>query len=220
MALRFSEAECSTFEVPGHVVGIPRPHEAVIHIPAHMVPVLREAAMSQNEPGFDELLAAAKRSAMHLEMRDSYSVGDEAHDFENWKHTGERDVDPASAYWAPWVDLIRHTVSRGVAVRRARIVSEPVTDYIRYEHAGTPVVIHAGEQVRWLPRRQASDIALPGNDCWAFDGETVLFNHFSGDGDWAEPKWEVRTEPAVVRLASDAFEAVWERAVPHEKYSV
>ncbi|EST22968.1 DUF6879 family protein [Streptomyces niveus] len=53
-----------------------------------------------------------------------------------------------------------------------------------------------------------------------FDGETVLFNHFSGDGNWSEPGWEVRTEQAVARLASAAFEAVWERGVPHEKYSV
>ncbi|WP_405729298.1 hypothetical protein OG607_28180 [Streptomyces sp. NBC_01537] len=176
--------------------------------------------MSQNEPGFSELLAAARHSAVHLEMRDSYGVGDEAEDFENWKRTGQRDVDPESGYWTPWVELIRTTVARGVIVRRARVVSEPVTDYIRYEHAGTPVNVQAGEEVRWLPRRQASDIALPGNDCWVFDGETVLFNHFSGDGNWSEPGWEVRTEPAVARLASTAFETVWERGIPHEKYSV
>lgn len=30
------------------------------------------------------------------EMRDSYGVGDEAEDFENWRRTGQRDVDPAS----------------------------------------------------------------------------------------------------------------------------
>lgn len=107
--------------------------------------------------------------------------------FGNWKCTGQRDVDPASAYWTPWVELIRSATARGVAVRRARIVSEPVTDYIRYEHAGTVVNVHAGERVRRLSRRQASDIALPGNDCWVFDGETVLFNHFSGDGNWSEP---------------------------------
>ncbi|MFD7070130.1 DUF6879 family protein [Streptomyces sp. NPDC059913] len=176
--------------------------------------------MSQNDPSFDELLAAAKHSAVHLEMRDSYGVGDEAEDFDNWKRTGQRDVDPASEYWMPWVDLIRGTVKRGVTVRRARVVSEPVTDYIRYEHAGTVVNIHAGEQVRWLPRRQASDIALPGNDCWIFDGETVLFNHFSGDGNWSDPGWEFRPEADVARFASAAFEAVWERGIPHEKYSV
>ncbi|MFD7505806.1 DUF6879 family protein [Streptomyces sp. NPDC059850] len=176
--------------------------------------------MSLNEPGFEELLASAKHTALHLEMRDVYGVGDEAEDFETWKRTGRRDVDPASAYWSPWATLMRSTVARGVAVRRARIVSEPVTEYIRYEHAGTVVNLHAGEQVRWLPRRQASDLALPGNDCWVFDDQAVLFNHFSGSGNWSEPGWEVRTEQAVVQLAGSAFEAVWERGIPHEKYTV
>lgn len=175
--------------------------------------------MSQNEPSFHELLAAAQRSAVHLEMRDVYGVGDEAEDFEQWGRTGERDVDPGSAYWAPWVELIRQTVARGVVVRRARIVSEPTTDYIKYEHAGTSVNLHAGELVRWLPRRRASDIALPGNDCWVFDQNAALFNHFTGDGDWAAPGWEVRTEPIVVDRAVRAFGAVWERGIAHEKYT-
>ncbi|MEO3973161.1 DUF6879 family protein [Streptomyces sp. CAU 1734] len=176
--------------------------------------------MSQSEHGFHDLLARAEVSAVHLEMRDSYGVGDEVEDFEIWRRTGKRDVNPESAYWAPWVDLIRGTVSRGVVVRRARIVSEPVTEYIQYEHAGTVVNIHAGEQVRWLPRRQASDIALPGNDCWIFDGKIVLFNHFTGNGDWSEPGWEVRSEAGVATFVSAAFESVWERGVPHDEYSV
>ncbi|MFP3991417.1 hypothetical protein U9R90_28910 [Streptomyces sp. E11-3] len=177
--------------------------------------------MSQNDvPSFEDLLSGAQRSAWHLEMRDSYGIGDEAADFEHWQRTGECDTDPASAYWAPWVNLIGGTVGRGVAVRRARIVSEPVTEYIRYEYAGTTVNIKAGENVRWLPRRHASDIALPGNDFWLFDRTAVLFNHFSGDGNWTEPKWEVRTEPDVIQLAANAFKTVWERGIPHEKYAV
>ncbi|WP_405873959.1 hypothetical protein [Streptomyces sp. NBC_00005] len=36
------EAECAEFTVPGHAVGIPE-HEAVIRIPARMVPMIREA---------------------------------------------------------------------------------------------------------------------------------------------------------------------------------
>ncbi|MDQ1027516.1 hypothetical protein QF035_005098 [Streptomyces umbrinus] len=36
------EAECAAFEVPGHAAGIPD-HEAVVRIPARMVPVLRKA---------------------------------------------------------------------------------------------------------------------------------------------------------------------------------
>lgn len=36
------EAECAAFTVPGHAVGIPE-HEAVVRIPARMVPMIREA---------------------------------------------------------------------------------------------------------------------------------------------------------------------------------
>lgn len=36
------EAECAAFEVPGHATGIPD-HEAVVRVPARMVPILRKA---------------------------------------------------------------------------------------------------------------------------------------------------------------------------------
>ena len=102
----------------------------------------------------------------------------------------------------------------------ARIVSEPVTLYTRYLHAMTPVNIAAGEEVRWLSRHRASDVALPGNDFWVFDGHAVRFNHFTGDGDWADPRTSYTEEAGVAKLCVSAFEAVWERATPHERYAV
>jgi hypothetical protein len=36
------EAECAAFEAPGHAAGIPD-HEAVVRVPARMVPILRRA---------------------------------------------------------------------------------------------------------------------------------------------------------------------------------
>lgn len=176
--------------------------------------------MTQSEPDFFELLRDSRHSAVHLEMRDAYGVSDEAGDFHRWLATGERDIDPSSETWASWVAAVQEAVRRGVVMRRARIVSEPVTDYIRYEHAGTMVNLDAGEQVRWLPRRLASDIALPGNDFWLLDGKWVIFNHFTGTGEWSEPRWEFRDEPAVAGLCGIAFESVWERGTPHEKFSV
>jgi hypothetical protein len=173
----------------------------------------------QNVPDFSELLAGAQRSAVHLEMRDSYGIAGEAAEFEQFKRTGVHpDVDPESEGWSGWVSLVRGAISRGVVMRRARIVSEPVTDYIRYEHAGTVVNLAAGEQVRWLPRRQASDIALPGNDFWLFDGRIIRFNHFTGDGASGGP--EMCEDPTVAKLCASAFETVWERGIDHEKYTV
>ncbi|MFE2723542.1 DUF6879 family protein [Kitasatospora sp. NPDC059327] len=174
--------------------------------------------MKQSVPDFIEQLTSVTSSAVHLEMRDAYGVADEADDFARWLATGERDVDPASSYWSTWVNLVASLTTRRVSVRRARIVSEPVSDYIRYEHAGTVVNLGAGEQVRWLPRKQASDLTLPGNDFWLLDGRLVRFGHFSGDGAYLGETFT--DDPAVAALCDTAFEAVWERATPHETYEL
>ncbi|MDH6107917.1 hypothetical protein P3T36_006376 [Kitasatospora sp. MAP12-15] len=176
--------------------------------------------MTQSAMGFSDLLAAARHSAVHLEMRDTYAVADEAERIEQWR-AGHR-LDPAdrASWWRPWLDTIATTVARGVVVRRARIVSEPVSEYTRYLHSMTFTNVAAGEQVRWLPRMRASTIALPGSDFWLFDGKAVMFNHFNGDGDWADPEDTVSDDPAVAKLCAEAFETVWERAVPHEQYAV
>ncbi|MGW4898422.1 DUF6879 family protein [Kitasatospora sp. NPDC004240] len=176
--------------------------------------------MTQSAMGFSDLLAAAQYSAVHLELRDSYGVPDEADAVERFRLTGESDLDPESEYWQDWTAMVREATARGVVIRRARIVSEPVTLYTRYLHAMTPVNIMAGEQVRWLPRRNACDLALPGNDFWLFDDRGARFNHFTGDGDWADPRTCYTEDPAVAKLCATAFEAVWERAVPHEQYTV
>lgn len=165
-----------------------------------------------------EGLAEAQRSAVHLEMRDIYTPEDP--EFARWRagHRYDNDAAKLPDWWGPWRDLVAETTARGVVMRRVRIVAEPVTDYIRYEHDMTFANVAAGELVRWLPRRRAGDIALPGTDLWMFDGSSVLFTYFSGIGEVVDREW--RTEPAVVDLVSSAFETVWKRATPHEEYKL
>lgn len=169
-------------------------------------------------PTFAEMMASCTRSAAHLEMRDSYAVDYEKDPFADWKN-GYRD-NPAdrASWWRPWLDLLQEPVSRGVVVRRARIVSEPVSEYTRFLYDGTFTNIAAGKQIRWPPRRRASDVALPGNDFWLFDNRLVRWNHFTGEGASAGP--EVTDAPAPAKLCADAFEAVWDRAVAHGQYEV
>ncbi|MFE6128849.1 DUF6879 family protein [Streptomyces sp. NPDC056437] len=174
--------------------------------------------MPQKVPPFAELLADCQRSAVHLEMRDVYGVADEDADFAAWKSGQRYDLEDRSSWWNDFHDVVAEAVARGVAVRRARIVSEPVTDYIRYEHACTAQNIAAGEKVRWLPRRLASSLMLPGNDLWIFDEQLIRFGLFSGDG--AFMGHELESSPGVVKQCVDAFEAVWSLAVPHENYEV
>ncbi|MGW7247364.1 DUF6879 family protein [Streptomyces decoyicus] len=168
-------------------------------------------------PPFAELISDCRRSAVHLEMRDTYGVAAEADDFAEWQERGR--ITPRSVERRrPWLDLVRNAVARGLVMRRARVVSVPVSEYIRYEHAGTYLNVEAGEHVNWLPRRDAATLALPGADFWLFDDQLIRFGHFSGDG--ASAGHELCDDPSVIKLCADAFEAVWERATPHERFEV
>lgn len=163
-----------------------------------------------------DLLTTCETSAVHLEMRDAYMLDDP--DFLAWKDGCHLDPADRDSWWRPWLDTVAAAVGRGVTVRRARIVSEPVTDYIAWEHEITFTNIAAGEQVRWLPRRQAAPLLVPATDLWIFDGTTVVFNHFSGEGKWADPRMEEVREPAIVAQCVTAFEGVWAKATDHELY--
>ncbi|WP_412775266.1 DUF6879 family protein [Streptomyces violaceus] len=168
------------------------------------------------EPTLEQRLRNCRSSAVHLEMRDGYMRSDPR--FVAWQQgvrNAPEDNDPALR---PWLALTSELVGRGVEVRRARIVSEPVSDYIEFEHHVTAANVAAGEKVRWLPRRRASDLALPGNDFWLFDASVVVFHHFGGDGELAPDDETCTDDPATVKLCGSAFDAVWERGTPHERY--
>ncbi|MER5727801.1 DUF6879 family protein [Streptomyces sp. NPDC002138] len=166
-------------------------------------------------PTFEELLSSAQHSAVHLEMRDGYMPDP---GLDAWK-AGERNrrEDNDENEW-PWLRWVREATGRGVRIRRARVFSVPESDYLRFEHHISDANVRAGEEIKWLPRRRATDIAFPGNDFWVFDGSLALILHFTGDGEWADDPIEICTDPAVIKLCSSAFEAVWERAVPHSEY--
>ncbi len=172
--------------------------------------------MSQTALSFDELIAACERSAIHLETRDVYTVDEEVERFAAWKAGHRLDPDDRASWWHEFHQQVADAVARGVVVRRARVVSEPVTEYIRFEHSGTFKNIAAGESVRWLPRQLASDLCVPCNDFWVFDERMVRLHHFAGDGQLVAH--EVTEDPAIARLCVSSFEAVWERGIDHADY--
>jgi hypothetical protein len=111
---------------------------------------------------------------------------------------------------------VRKNVEAGKVIRRARIVSEPMSVYMRWIWETAYQNVVAGEELRWLPRKRASVMALPGNDFWIFDDRTVLFNYFTGDGDWVGQ--ELVTDGGAARLCGAAFDTVWNAAIPHGEY--
>jgi len=103
-----------------------------------------------------DLIRSSQRSALHLEMRDAYTLSDSR--FTSWQSGFRYDPADRASWWRPWLDVVADATSRGVQVRRTRIVSEPLSEYMRFEYDITFTNVEAGEEIRWLPRRRASGL--------------------------------------------------------------
>lgn len=174
--------------------------------------------MPQTVPPFAELLVNCRHSAVHLETRDVYEVENEDEDFAAWRAGRRHTPENRDEWWNDFHTSVARAVGRGVTVRRARVVSEPLSEYVRYEHASTFQNVLAGEEVRWLPRRLASDLLIPANDLWLFDQNLIRFGLFSGEGTFVGHTFS--DDPALIKSVSESFESIWNRAVPHDSYTI
>lgn len=161
---------------------------------------------------FTSLFDRFNTDAIHLEMRDSYGTAIELPHMAKWA-AGETD----DLEWLkPWCNQVRDHVTQGKVYRRVHVVSEPLSDYQRWSHSIMQPHVDAGTDMRWLPRRQVSSIAFPGNDFWMFDHRMVVFHHYAGSG--ANIDFTTSTAANDLELCSAAFEAAWKLSIPHADY--
>ena len=154
---------------------------------------------------FEELLVSFQCHVLHLETRDAYGTAVELPHMAKWA-AGE----PDDLNWLDeWCMTLREGVKAGKFVRRARIVSEPLSDYQRWSYSIAQPMVDAGEDIRWVPRRLLSTTLIPGNDFYLFDGRLVVFLTYTGNGLNAgkfASAWDCRhpTLPRVVRGCMEA----------------
>jgi hypothetical protein len=160
----------------------------------------------------DAFFRTFRREALHLETRDVYGTEIENEPLRKWRAGAPDDL----GWFQSWLAEVRQNVRAGKAYRRVRLVSEPVSDYIRFEHSHAHHAVEVGEDIRWLPRRLASGLLFPGNDVWIFDREVAAFTVFSGTGEPVERL--VTRDPSVLERCTVAFEAAWQIAIPHNEY--
>jgi hypothetical protein len=193
--------------------------EVAIWTPASLKPALLQALTGTytpgqdgpGEPSFEDLLTATARSVVHLEARDTYDPTDQA--YLKWQKNGDTSYD-----WDSWITLVGAAVERGVRFRRLRIVPEPVSDYIRWEHAISYGNIKAGEQLRWLPRHLAFDLPHPVADFFMWDQRLIAYNFTSGHG-VDTGQMEYIADPRRILPVVGMFEMLWERGIPHAHYT-
>jgi hypothetical protein len=161
---------------------------------------------------FHDLTTSFERGFVHLETRDTYGTEVEQPQIAKWR-AGEPDD---LAWMRDWCDNLRRKAAAGASMRRAHIVSEPLSEYQRWVHGITGPMVDAGEDIAWVPRRLVSTIAIPGNDYYLLDDLRVVFLVYTGDG--LNKEFQLYTDPEVVQLCRTAFEAVWGHAIPHRDY--
>ncbi|WP_433598691.1 DUF6879 family protein [Nocardia sp. CA-135953] len=163
---------------------------------------------------FDVLFREAEREAFHLEVRDDYYPPDYP------PLVRFLNNEPEDYQWfQPWLNQVRKTTDRGVAVNRARVVTVPHNDYTRYARHVARLNVDAGEDVRYLPRYQINTDELTTDDWWIFDDSVVAFTVFEPgeNGRWVGGA--VTTDPRIVEYIRTVKERVWSLAVPLSEYS-
>lgn len=162
------------------------------------------------------LLAGCSVEAFKLELRDDYATAGEREALDRWRR-GNRELGDAEAEGLrAWMDIVRDLTSAGVAVRRVRVVTEPTTEYIRFESTTVPLQQRAGEDIRYLPRNHAAVADLPDRDFWLFDDRRVLMLNFADDG--TPRPHELHDDRETIARHQVIRDTVWSYAIPYNEY--
>jgi hypothetical protein len=158
----------------------------------------------------NQLCRRIRKSYMHLETRDSYGTEIEQPHIAKWRRGEPDDLES----WCGWFfEVLRGHRAAGRTCRRARIVSEPLSEYQRWILSHVDAFVDAGEENGYFARPRLATVLLPGSgDFYVFDDELVLFLHYAGYGKTAS--FETTDDPQVVRTCREAFETVWKLATP------
>jgi hypothetical protein len=150
---------------------------------------------------FDSLF---RHRVFRLETLDWYNAANEREPYARFL-AGE----PADPAWRePWKRLVRDVRESGRTMERVHIVSEPASDYIRFELLHVyPANVEAGEDVRVLGQKTANDLWLGAYDYWLFDDDLAAMLVYDGFGRVLRVELD-RTQATIEWLRSERDEAL------------
>lgn len=127
--------------------------------------------------GFQALLARFERSAWRLELQGWYDEPDESELLAQWLADG--DPLPTLNWFADWPEWIAKQVAAGKRFERVRVLTDPLTDYLRWQlDVITEPALAAGEDIRLLPAAVAAKLELGAADFYILDDRQVVVLDF------------------------------------------
>ncbi len=82
----------------------------------------------------------------------------------------------------PWFDRVKAYVASGRSVGRVHVVTQPLTDYLRFEFEYYRHNVEAGEAVRILDVTNRANPLEGVQDFWMFDRSRIVLMHYESDG--------------------------------------
>lgn len=167
------------------------------------------------QPGedFGRLFREFKRTAWRWEAQGTYREPYEVAPLQRW-----RDGLPDDYAWMQsWLADVEAATKEGRTFKRVRMLTEPLTEYLRWEALITPLNVAAGEDIRVLSELQARDLGMPPHDFWLFDDQRVAVLRFGGQGLEGA---EIITDPDVVRRHQAWRDLAWSHATPFGEHLV
>lgn len=127
---------------------------------------------------FQDLFNADWRSAWRWECQGIYREPQEQEPLRRFL-AGE----PDDLSWYRWPGRVRTWIAEGRTIGRVRMLTEPLTDYLRFEQeALTPPAVAAGEDIRFISQARAVELGAISEDFWMFDDASVVVMTFGEHG--------------------------------------
>jgi hypothetical protein len=133
-------------------------------------------------PDLGALFESFKSSAFRLECQPTYQVPQDVQWLRAFRAGESR---PQARDNRPWLQTVRNAKERGARMQRVRIVSEPLTEYQRFQFSwGYPENEGAGEEIFILDSELDGLVKL---DFWLFDDELAVVLEYDEEGRFLRP---------------------------------
>jgi hypothetical protein len=160
---------------------------------------------------FGDLFATIERSSWRWECQGHYAVDDD--ELEQWRAGTAQRGDADDLRWRSYVQGLRQ---RGIPFERVRMLTDPLTDYLRWMLETTDWNIESGEDIRWIDQATAADFGMPTYDFYIFDDDRVAIFRF--DDAKVLLGVDLIDDADVVEKHQAWRAAVWKHAIPHADY--
>lgn len=122
-----------------------------------------------------------QHTTFRLELRDFYIAANEQNPFARFQAGQQQDL----SWRGPWRRVVSRATQAGRRMQRVHVVTEPLTPYIEFElTCAYPSSVAAGEDIRIIPRGEASGLHLPAHDFWLFDSRLVALLNYDAAGNF------------------------------------